>query len=99
MKGSDRLRSACASLAVACALTVSGCGSGVGGTTLAEAREYCDQEWEPMSDAEWDAVAITLGAFRDEGLTKAHGSLFLARNVRTNRPTNNRTSVLFVFRK
>ncbi len=51
-------------------LTIAGCGSGIGGTTLAEAREYCRQTDPSYTDDLWETNLIVWRTLRDEGMTK-----------------------------
>jgi len=47
-------------------LVLAGCGSNIGGTTLAEARAYCEQQWGPVSDDVWDSLVIMMRTGRDD---------------------------------
>ncbi len=51
-------------------LSIAGCGTQVSGkTTLAEARRACE-EYEPISDNEWDAAVILYSEASNAGGTK-----------------------------
>ncbi len=51
-------------------LAVAGCGTDIGGRTLAEAHEYCRQNDPIYTEHTWEVDLIVWRALRDEGMTK-----------------------------
>ncbi len=63
-------------------LAVAGCGSGISGTTLAEAQEYCRQTDPSYTDDLWETDLIVWRTFRDEGMTKTQALAVAAEGCR-----------------